>query len=361
MNRPDGGGIATAVALLVSVMCSGVDAQWLKHPTAGIPRTADGKPNLNAPAPRGADGKPDLSGLWRLNPGAYGGNIVADLKPGDVQPWADALYKQRMEDLGKDDPSTYRCLPQGPKAIIGGIGWVKIIQTPALIALLYEDLSYRQIFLDGRELPKDPNPSFMGYSVGHWEGDTLVVNSTGFNDTTWLDGGGHPHTEALRITERVRRRDLGHIELQETFDDLQIYARPWTISVDVDLVTDTEMLEYVCNENEKDHAHLVGKASDEKKDAVAVAPQVLSKYVGAYEFRSPEDPSFLMLFNVTLSGGGLFLDMSGKDKQELIPLSETLFSMMGTRLDFVKDDKGVVTHMIFHIVEGDMKGVRKAP
>ena len=348
-----------SVAILVVVLGAGLDAQWLKQPTQGIPRTADGKPNLTAPAPRTPDGKPDLSGIWRFNAGAYNGNVVADLKPADVFPAAEALYKQRMEDLGKDDPATYKCLPSGPRAILGGLGWARILQTPTLIAILYEDLSYRQIHLDGRELPKDPNPSFMGYSIGRWEGDTLIVDSIGFNETTWLDGGGHPHSEALRVTERFRRRDFGHIELKETFEDPKFYAHPWTVSVDVDAVTDTDMLEYVCNENEKDHGHLVGKASDEKKNAVKVAPQVLSKYVGIYEFRAPDDPNFVMLLNVTLSGAELFMDIAGKDKQELVPLSETIFSMLGTRLDFVKDDKGVVTHLIFHIVEGDMKAVRK--
>lgn len=139
-KRPIAGKIATATTL-AAVMGAGLNAQWLKQPTAGIPRTADGKPNLSAPAPRGADGKPDLSGLWRLNPGAYGGNIVADLKPGEISPAADALYKQRMEDLGKDDPATYKCLPSGPRALLGGLGWARIIQTPGLVAILYEDLT----------------------------------------------------------------------------------------------------------------------------------------------------------------------------------------------------------------------------
>ena len=341
--------------ILACWMCAlsvALSAQWLKQPTVGIPRTADGKPNLSAPAPRTADGKPDLSGIWRLNSGAYGGNVVADLKPSEIQPAADALYKQRLEDLGKDDPAMFKCLPQGPRAIIG-TGWAKIIQTPALIAILFEDLSYRQIHLDGRALPKDPNPSFMGYSVGRWEGDTLVVETTGFNDRSWLDFGGHPHTEALRIVERIRRPDFGHLDLQETFEDRALYARPWTIKIDVDLVTDTEMLEYVCNENEKDHARLVGKASDDKKNAVPVAVDVLSKYVGADEFRSTEDANFTTVVNVTLTGGTLFMDIAGKDKQEMIPLSNTMFSVIGGRLEFVGSDA------IFHAVEGEMKGVRK--
>src|SRR5262249_41687942 len=163
----------------------------------------DGKPNLTAPAPRTSDGKPDLSGIWTMNPGPYAFNAATGLKPDEIQPWAEALYKQRREDLQKDSPYT-ACLPQGPASNLNPVAMTKIVQTPALILTLSEDLTYRQIFLDGRELPKDPNPAFMGYSVGHWEGDALVVESTGFNERTWLDFGGHPHTEELRITERIR-------------------------------------------------------------------------------------------------------------------------------------------------------------
>ena len=346
------------IAILAALVSVTADAQWLKEPTPGLPRTADGSPELTAPAPRTHDGKPDLSGLWRLNADAYTGNVVADLKPEEIQPWADALYKQRMENLGKDDPATFKCLPQGPRAIIG-FGWVKIIQTPALIVMLYEDLSYRQIFLDGRKLPVDPNPSFMGYSVGRWEGDTLIVESIGFNDRSWLDFGGHPHSEALRITERFRRPDVGHLELEETFEDATIYARPWTIKVRVDLVTDTELLEYVCNENEKDYEHLVGKASDAKKDAVKVPTDVLAGYVGTYELPSPVDEKLIMQFNITLSGDALFLDLGGKDKQELISLSDTRFIIMGERMEFFRNERNEVTHFIFHAVEGELKATRR--
>jgi hypothetical protein len=347
-----------AVALILVLVSTPLGAQWLKHPTPGIPRNGDGTPNLTAPAPRMSDGKPDLSGIWRINPGAYNGNLLADWKPEEIPAWADALYKQRMEDLGKDDPATFQCLPQGPRAIIGG-GWAKVIQTPGLIAILYEDLAYRQIFLDGRELPKDPHPSFMGYSVGRWEGDTLVVESIGFKDRSWLDFGGHPHSEALKITERFVRRDFGHIDLQETFHDPQVYARPWTIDLHADLVTDTELLEYVCHENEKDYQHLVGKASDEKKNAVKVAPEILAKYVGAYEFRAPEDPTFVMILNVTHSGEELFIDVAGKDKQAMISLSDTLFAAVGGRVEFIIDARGAATDMVFHAVEGPMKAKRK--
>jgi hypothetical protein len=178
----------TLVVLCLSA-ASVANAQWLKLNTPGLPRTADGKPNLKAPAPRQA-ARPDLSGLWRFNSEAYQSNVTVDLKPEEIDPKVVELYKQRMEDLGKDDPSTFRCLPSGPRQLFAPSSWVRIIQTPTMIAMLYEDLFYRQIFMDGRELPKDPNPSFMGYSVGRWEGDTLVVDSIGFNETTWLDFGG---------------------------------------------------------------------------------------------------------------------------------------------------------------------------
>jgi hypothetical protein len=165
----------------------------------------------------------------------------------------------------------------------------------------------------------------------------------------------------LRITERFRRTAFGHIDLQETFDDPSIYGRPWTVGIDVGLVTDTEMLEYVCNENEKDQAHLVGKASDETRNAVKIARQVLSKYVGSYELRSPVDPNVVvMLFNVTLSGEELSMDVAGKDPQPMTPLSETTFSVTGTRFDFAINDQSVVTHLIIHVVEGDLKAVRRA-
>jgi hypothetical protein len=348
----------SGIAILAYAISMPLAAQWLKQPTVGIPRTPDGQPNLTAPAPRAADGHPDLSGLWRVNAdsAAYAGNIVADLKPADILPAADALYKQRLEDLGKDDPAIYQCLPQGPRALFGGME--KILQTPNEIAVLYDDLAYRQIHLDGRQLPKDPNPSYMGYSVGHWDGDALVVESAGFNDRTWLDGG-HPHSEALRITERFRRRDFGHLEVEETLYEPAVSAKPWTVTINFDMMPDTEMLEYVCNENEKDHAHLVGKASDDAKNAVKLAPEVLSQFTGAYEFTSPEDPKFVLTFNVTLSGDQLFVDIAAKDKFPMVATSNTAFSVLGNKWEFFKDDQGRVTHVVAQAAEGDMKAVRK--
>src|SRR5579864_5532037 len=238
---------AFAIAALVSVLSAPLHAQWLNHPTPGIPRTADGKPNLTASAPRTPDGKPDLSGLWQRISPKYSRNIAADLKPGEVQPWAEALFQHRQDDFGKDHMG-YQCLPWGPN-YSNSERRVKIVQTPGLIVMLDEDLTYRQIYLDGRALETNPNPSWMGYSVGHWDGDTLVVESFGFNDRTWLDRDGHPHSEALRLTERYRRRDFGHLAIEVTVNDSAVYAHPWTVALGAELAADTELLEAVCNES----------------------------------------------------------------------------------------------------------------
>jgi hypothetical protein len=348
MSRSFESGLAAAVFVLVA---TSANAQWIKLTTPGVPRTSDGKPNLNAPAPRPA-GKPDLTGLWRFSSDPYSGNVSVDLKEDEIDPAVIKLYKQRMEDLGKDDPSTFRCLPSGPRYLYAPPGWVRIIQTPSMITILYEDLIYRQIFMDGRGLPKDPNPSFMGYSVGRWDGDTLVVDSIGFNDTTWLDFGGHPHSEALKMTERIKRSDFGHLTGEVRIEDAKYYKRAWSVPLKAEFVADSEMLEYVCNENQKDVTHLVGKASDDKKNAVKVSPQILAKYTGGYSFKDPTDAGNIMKFNITLAGDSLFMDIGGKDKQELTALSETSFSVMGIKVDFATD------HLIFHIVEGDMKAMK---
>src|SRR5229473_4156045 len=272
------------IVIALTAFVTPLAAQWAQYRTPGIPRTADGQPNLAAPAPRTADGKPDLSGLWDMIGDGAVGNVAVrkpgDLKPADIQPWAQALVQQRAENFGIENPH-YKCLPDGPNYSTGG-GTKRILQTPAMIVILQEDLTYRQIHMDGRALETDPNPSWMGYSVGHWEGETLVVESNGFNDRTWLDRNGHPHTEALRITERYRRKDFGHLEFKETLEDSAVYAKPWTVAINAQLVPDTELLEAVCNESTAGHEHWVGKASDDKVTEVKVAPAVLAKYAGTY-------------------------------------------------------------------------------
>jgi hypothetical protein len=307
------------------------------------------------------DGGPDLSGLWRFGVAmGYAANITTDLQPDDIQPWAETLSRQRLNDFGKDDPEITGCLPGGPRHITRA-ALARIIQTPMMLAILYEDLSYRQIFLDGRQLPHDPNPSWMGYSVGHWEKDTLVVESAGFNDRTWLDFAGHPHTEALKMTERFRRPDFGHIELQVTLDDPKAYAKPWTVSAGGSLAADTDLLEYVCAENEKDRSHLVGRTQVEKE--VIVAASTLAAYVGVYAVPSPtsfESRGARTVFTVTLSGDELLLDFDGKGKVPMIALSQTTFSprLLGT-YEFVKDDQGVVSHMLIHSAEEVLKAIRR--
>src|SRR5262245_12185795 len=252
---------AFRIVVLTLAFSSPLAAQWLNQPTPGIPRLANGKPNLAAPAPRASDGKPDLSGLWTKISPKYSRNIAADLKPEEIQPWAQQLVDERRENLGKEYMNV-QCVPLGPgyptSADSTGSEMVKIVQTPGLIIMLNPDLTYRQVFLDGRALEADPNPTWMGYSVGRWEGETLVVDSFGLNDRTLLDHDGHPHSEALRMTERYRRRNFGNLDVEVTFSDPTVYARPWTVAVRAELAADTEMIEWVCNENRKSLDHWVG-------------------------------------------------------------------------------------------------------
>ncbi len=248
--------------------------QWVKYPSPGIPRTKDGKPNLSARVPRMPDGKPDLSGVWHGESAAgdaqgtngdalpkYFLDITRDLDPADVpfQQWAADLYQQRTANFDKDDPIS-RCLPLGvPRSDADGVP-MKILQTRNLVAILQEgDASFRQIFLDGRPLPADPQPTWRGYSVGRWDAQTMVVETTGFHDRGWLDAFGHPHSDALRVVERFRRRDFGHMDIQITIDDPKAYRRPLTYTQGQVLMPDTDLLELVCNENERDSKHFVGQ------------------------------------------------------------------------------------------------------
>jgi hypothetical protein len=248
--------IGAAVMLLMNA--AGLSAQWIRLTLPGIPRAADGKPDLAAPTPKTSEGKPDLTGIWVVASGKYLANIAVDGVEVPFRPEAEAIYKKRRETNSLGRP-TERCLPHSvPDAALVGYPF-KIIQTPAQLVILFEPfIDYRQIFTDGRTLPKDPQPTWMGYSVGKWEGDTLVVDSSGFNDQTWLDDGGHPHSDALHVIERFRRIDFGHMELGITINDAKMYTKPWTVTVPYNLVPDTELIEYVC-ENEKDLVHMVGK------------------------------------------------------------------------------------------------------
>jgi len=252
------------IIIAVTGLAVSASAQWSNYPTAGIPLGRDGKPNLSAPAPKTSDGKPDLTGVWAAEGQTYFFDLAAGLKPEDVpiQPWARALQKQREDDEHRDDPLG-RCLPHGvPRVNTNGLFPFKIVQSPGLVVILYEQLNlFRQIFMDGRKLMKDPNPTWLGYSTGKWEGDTLVVDSVGFNGIAWLDTQkGRPATEQLHVTERFRRPNFGSLEIQATIDDPKAYSKPWTTTVQKNrLQLGTEILEFVCNENEKDIPHMVGK------------------------------------------------------------------------------------------------------
>ena len=274
--------VSGSAAIIVAWLCwsSIASAQWLHYPTADVPRTADGKVNLSAPAPRFADGKPDFSGIWQ--PGRkiactpefatfvecgleIGGsplalNIGADLRGGlPFQPWAAALVKQRTAENSKDDPHA-RCLPDNPPRPYGLPHMTKAVHTPRLLVLLNEvNAMYRQIFIDGRPLPKDPNPSWNGYSTATWEGDTLVVRTNGFRDGLWLDMGGTPMTDAATMTERMRRPTYGRLDVQITVDDPKAYTRPWTVEMPLQITLDTELIDEMCLENEKSSQRMRGK------------------------------------------------------------------------------------------------------
>jgi hypothetical protein len=350
--------LASAVAAMMTVLaCSAsANAQWLTDRTPGIPRTPDGKANLSAPTPRTADGKPDLSGLWRPEGGGYVLNLVSDLKRSEVLPWAEELVKKRSEDFGKDAP-IYRCMPEiGP---LYALHRFKLLQTPGTLAMLPEDGPYRNILTDGRALPKDPNPTWMGYSVGRWEGDTLVVESAGFNDLTWLDAVGHPHTGALRVTERYHRRDFGHMKISITFDDPKTYTRPWTIEVDAQFTPDTELLEFVCNENEKSLQHFLVTDEDRRKsrEVVTLSRAVLESYVGRYELT--DGAGRHLTFEVTLNGDQLMMAPPNGGKYPLTARSETTFEVASTPVVFKKDASGAVTGFVVSTVEGDQTAVRK--
>lgn len=252
----------SGLVILFVAMLSPLSAQWLNITDKGIPRTKDGKADMTASAPHKADGKPDLSGIWQVPGPKYLQNLAADLKPGDVpmQPWAAAITKERMTGVHAAEESDANCLPQGvPKINVTPVPF-KIVQNPNEVIILYEAFGiYRQIFTDGRELPKDPNPTWMGYSVAKWAGDALVVETSGFNGKTWLDQAGHPATEALHVTERFRRPDFGHLNVEVTIDDPKAYTKPWTVTEGMQLLADTDLLEFVCSENNRDIPHLVSR------------------------------------------------------------------------------------------------------
>ena len=263
--------LALAIAA-VSAASLPVHAQWLNVRVPGVPRTKTGEVDLDAPAPR-AGGHPDLTGLWITEdnrPCPPGGcadmkvpqefiNIGWSLQGGlPYQPWAEALMRERTKENRLHDPISF-CKPAGIVRLHTIPLARKIVQTPAQLTILNEqNVWYRQILTDGRSLPDDPLPTWSGYSVGKWEGDALVVHSNGFRDDLWLDSNGSPMTSAAKITERFMRPSFGRLDLELTVDDPKAYTRPWTVLLKQVYVPDSDLLDYVCQENEKDAAHLRG-------------------------------------------------------------------------------------------------------
>jgi len=237
-----------AGSLVPALLMSVAHAQVLRD--SNLPRTADGKPILTAPAPKAPDGKPDISGTWRVVSDKYLRNLAADNVQVPFTPAAAALYKERQDNNGKDRPSD-RCLPRGvPAALLVRDHPWKIVQTPGVILILFdESLHHRQIFLDGRGFPEDTTPTWFGYSIARWEGDSLVAETMGFNEEAWIDDGGHPHSDEMHVIERFRRRTVGTLEVEITINDPKSYTKPWTATVLFELLPDTDLGEHVCGVN----------------------------------------------------------------------------------------------------------------
>ena len=288
--------VTIAFVILGSPIASiNLAAQWVKYPTSGVPRKADGKVNMSAPAPKLADGKPDFSGIWTTGepfdrrghglssprdlPGPRDSqtahhaetpgdptaivdsrqmaNIGIDLPGGlPYQPWLAALTKERTDNLAKDDPHI-KCLPDNFLRAYGMPHLLKFVHSPGLLVVLNEvDAGYRQVFTDARPLPEDPNPSWQGYSSGKWSGDTLVIDTIGLRDDTWIDWNGSVLTQAAKVREQIRRPDFGHLKIQVTVDDPKAYTKPWTVSLTQRIMVDTELIDEVCLEGEQSLKHL---------------------------------------------------------------------------------------------------------
>jgi hypothetical protein len=260
---------------LAALLALPAAAQWLNLPTPGIPRSANGKPDLSAPAPKTPEGKPDFSGMWvprdelpcnekergvqcielPLTPQVL--NFAAGLKDGlPYQPWAAELVKKRADDAAYIDPHVHCMPPNFPRA------WAfpeteKIFQTRGELVILHEyNASYRQIFFDGRKLPDDMLPTWNGYSVAHWDGDTLVVNSAGYRDDSWLDTAGNFFSSAAQVTERIRRPSFGSLDVDVTVNDPKVFTRAWTVALHLKPLLDTEMIDFYCMDNNKDLDHM---------------------------------------------------------------------------------------------------------
>jgi hypothetical protein len=352
-------GLACVVAI-VSATPSIVVAQWPRYMAADVPKTADGKPNLSAPTPRMPDGKPDLSGLWQNGPTGLGGapssdpnappaatffNVGANIKGGlPLRPWAADLLKQRNDDHSKDNPDAH-CLPMGLLQFHEHPQPRKIVQTPSLIVIIYEaNYGLRQIFLDGRPRPtNDPQPWWYGYSTGKWDGDTLIVETTGVRDGGWLDIWGSPLTDQAKITERFRRTNYGTLTVDVTIDDPKAYTKPFTVRFTQDLVPDGELIEFICAENEQSASHLLGKDAGPAK--FDVSAQTFDRYVGRY--RTAQG----MLVTITRDGAHFYGQMLGLPPFEIFAASEREFFLTSfdARITFEVDARGRATTLVLNM------------
>jgi hypothetical protein len=268
--------LATAGLVILGASLASMDlsAQWVRYPTAGAPRKADGTVDMSAAAPRLADGKPDFSGTWtsdeidprrpNVPPNPHDAttsrrmiNLGVDVPGGlPYQPWLAALVKERTANHAIDDPHI-KCLPDNFLRSYGMPHLLKFVHSPGLLITLSEwNAQYRQIFTDARPLPEDPSPTWQGYSSAKWSGDTLVIDTIGFRDDLWIDWNGSVVTEAAKVREEMRRPDLGHLEIRVTVDDPKAYTKPWSVTIKERLIADTELLDEICLENEKDIGHL---------------------------------------------------------------------------------------------------------
>ncbi|MSV35905.1 MAG: hypothetical protein EXQ47_09950 [Bryobacterales bacterium] len=322
---------------VAAVFSTSAFAQWENLKTPGVPRLPNGKLNEAAPAPRTADGKPDLSGVWETR--GYSGerrygldyDVAQSMPAGTLTPFAQSVRLKNLQNLRKDNPLS-RCLPVSV-SFLNLRSVTRFVQTPGLIVALHESPNspHRMIFLDGRELPKDPSPTWLGYSVGRWEGDTLVVTTTGFNDQGWLDVGGTPQTESLKLTERFRRPDFGHMEYEVTFEDPKVFTRPATARVAKRYMADTEIMEDVC-ENEKDSQHLTA--------GTRLSAEMLAKYAGTYTVAGRDVAVVVADDQLTVK------DTKYPADQVFAASSENHFSSsLGyATIAFVKDASGAITH-----------------
>jgi hypothetical protein len=339
------------IALANLLAISGV-AQWPKYSVPGIPRHPDGTPNLEAPAPRSVDGKPDLSGTWESLANSFARDVTDDQNPDILVPAARPVYREHLLTLGKEAPPA-ACLPPGLASLnFFPPTFLRIVQAPNLTAILYGgDTDYlRIIYTDGRKLPENADPAWLGYSVGHWEKDTFVVESSGFNDRAWIDFNGHPQSESLRVTERFQRHDFGHMELEMIFDDPKVFARPFSIKGEKVLRPDYAIPEGVC-ENNRDTGHLAGG------NGFQMGPEQLARYAGVYEF-APGRQVSLTVSDIFL----IFQERPGGVRRTLVPQSEKnfVFRDNGDELVF-EDSSGAVTAFTENRASGNRKATRASP